>query len=347
MTDLETTLRSTLADAAKAVTPSPDAWAAVQRRSARPRRQRMTVGLSVAGAVIATTGVLVAVVLGFGDGGSKPEPGKAESVERDLTPTRDLSQHALQSAADILQSRLQAAGVAHPTVVPDQGFLRAYVPAASLGALTAVATTKGVLRFRRALEIGSATPAADSRPAQHRVTHAPTLTTSLQRTYDNWNCVKSSSPTRGRDAASDYIVACSDDGDAKYLLAPTAVPGADIDSAAADLDVASGSRWVVTLAFNNSGARAWQEVTKRAYDVNNGQPQTASCQPPKGCNAVAITLDGAVESAPYISQQGGILGGRAEISGSFSQPAATRLASILRYGALPSSFAVRKPAAQH
>lgn len=39
--------------------------------------------------------------------------------------------------------------------------------------------------------------------------------------------------------------------------------------------------------------------------------------------------------------------GRAEISGSFTRTSATRLASVLKSGTLPTTFAVRQPAAAH
>jgi preprotein translocase subunit SecD len=76
-------------------------------------------------------------------------------------------------------------------------------------------------------------------------------------------------------------------------------------------------------------------LTKRAWETTNGQPSSAgSCSPPKGCNAVAIVLDGVVQSAPTI-QSDGIPGGVAQITGHFSRDDADSLASILRYGALP------------
>jgi preprotein translocase subunit SecD len=124
----------------------------------------------------------------------------------------------------------------------------------------------------------------------------------------------------------------------KYLLAPAAVEGTQVTSAGANLDTQSGTRWVVDLKFNGSGSSAWQQVTEKAYNVNQGQQQTTACSPPTGCNSVAIVLDGIVQSAPYISQSGGIAGGSAEISGNFTQSSANDLANVLKYGALPLKF---------
>jgi preprotein translocase subunit SecD len=55
-------------------------------------------------------------------------------------------------------------------------------------------------------------------------------------------------------------------------------------------------------------------------------------------NQFAIVLDSQVISAPSVSAA--IPGGRAEISGSFSQKSATELANVLKYGALPLAFEV-------
>ena len=167
-----------------------------------------------------------------------------------------------------------------------------------------------------------------------------TLTPAFEKSYANWDCTKKATrnPTKGADIATDYIIGCALDGSAKYLLAPAAVEGTQVTSASANLDTTTGTQWVVNLTFNDSGATAWQQVTEKAYNVNNGVPQTTACSPPKGCNSVAIVLDGIVQSAPYISQEGGISGGKAQISGSFTQSSANQLASILKYGALPLKF---------
>ena len=81
-------------------------------------------------------------------------------------------------------------------------------------------------------------------------------------------------------------------------------------------------------------------MNKKAYNVNQGQPQTGACTPPTGCNSIAIVLDGIVESAPYIQTSGGIPGGVAQISGSFIEQSANNLAAVLNSGVLPTTFAV-------
>ncbi len=169
---------------------------------------------------------------------------------------------------------------------------------------------------------------------------SPTLTSKFATAFEKWDCSnpKTSNPTNGSDLPTDYIISCSTDGLTKYLLAPAAVEGTQVSGASAG--VGTTSQWQVNLSFNGSGASAWQKVTEKAYNVNNGQPPstTTPCVPPTGCNAVAIVLDGQVVSAPYISQAGGISGGSAQITGGFTDKSANDLANILKYGALPLKF---------
>lgn len=166
-----------------------------------------------------------------------------------------------------------------------------------------------------------------------------TLTATFAKAFNNWDCSKNKNPTNGNDIPSDYIISCDPALGVKYLLAPAAVEGTQITSASAGLDNTTGTQWTVNLAFNGSGSSAWFNVTKTAYEVNNGQQSNpGSCTPPKGCNAVAIVLDGITQSAPTI-QNDGIPGGKAQITGNFTQASANSLADILKYGALPLKFA--------
>ncbi len=78
---------------------------------------------------------------------------------------------------------------------------------------------------------------------------------------------------------------------------------------------------VVTLQFNSSGARKFARVTQE----NVGKP-------------FAIILDGIVLSAPNINEP--ILGGSAQISGSFTVESANNLAISLKSGSLPVDLTV-------
>lgn len=343
MIDLEAELRGGLTDVANLVTTSPDPWADYRQRVRRePRRRRMALGLSVVAVAAATVAIVIgAFALASGDHSTRPPTALTSTQSLLLTPRTQVGAPALAAAATVLEQRLRALGVGHAQVTVAGDALRARVPVASVPTLRKVAGTQGTLRFRRVLSIAdpgstSGTPAQPSTAAQ-----SPTLTAAFMETYDQWDCRKNSNPTNGNDNPNWYIISCGTktDGFTKYLLAPAAVEGTQVTDADGTLDNETGTQWVVNLTFNGNGATTWQELTKQAYNVTNGTPST-SCSPPTGCNAVAIVLDGVVESAPYISQAGGIAGGRAQISGNFTQDSAEELADVLKYGALPTTFTV-------
>lgn len=81
---------------------------------------------------------------------------------------------------------------------------------------------------------------------------------------------------------------------------------------------------LVTLAMDNKGAKAWGEMTSKAFA--NGKRE------------VAVVLDSAVVSSPRV--QSAILGGNTQISGNFSIAEADELANILEVGKLPATVRI-------
>lgn len=77
----------------------------------------------------------------------------------------------------------------------------------------------------------------------------------------------------------------------------------------------------VTMQMNGAGAKAWEELTGKAYST-------------KGY--IAIVLDDVVYSAPGVTS-GPISGGRSEISGVFDVTETKDLANVLRAGKLPAA----------
>lgn len=98
------------------------------------------------------------------------------------------------------------------------------------------------------------------------------------------------------------------------------VDGGDLTDARAATNSQTG-QWVVEFSFNSVGARRFADITRA--NVNH---------------RFAIVLDGKVLSAPVIREP--IIGGRGEISGSFTASSATDLAVLLRAGALPAPLTV-------
>ena len=77
----------------------------------------------------------------------------------------------------------------------------------------------------------------------------------------------------------------------------------------------------VSMQMNGQGAKAWEELTGRAYTQKSN---------------IAIVLDDIVYSAPGVST-GPISGGRSEISGAFDVTETKDLANVLRAGKLPAA----------
>lgn len=123
-----------------------------------------------------------------------------------------------------------------------------------------------------------------------------------------------------------YLVTCSKDGSAKYLLAPAFIKGTEITDATAGLPSTGAGGWQVNLTFDSDGAKALADTSTKLYTQ----------APP--ANQFAIVLDGLVESSPYFSEP--ILGGSATINGNFTAASAQAQAQVLKYGALPVSLSV-------
>jgi preprotein translocase subunit SecD len=121
------------------------------------------------------------------------------------------------------------------------------------------------------------------------------------------------------------VVVCGKDDGQKYILGPAKVFGTQVSKAEAVSDPQQFGQWKVNLSFNNAGTKAFGNLT------------TAASKEQGFRNQIAIELDHLVVSAPGI-QQGPILGGTAEITGSFTQTEASDLANVLKYGALPLEF---------
>lgn len=97
--------------------------------------------------------------------------------------------------------------------------------------------------------------------------------------------------------------------------------GTSITDAFPQADITGFGGWRVLIRFDAEGAITFREVTGRLKS-----------------RQLAIVLDDIVYSAPRINEE--ITGGRAEISGRFTQQEAADLASVLRSGNLPADVQV-------
>jgi len=214
-------------------------------------------------------------------------------------------------------STLAPSGAAVPSAAATHGdavasgLLAAGTPAASPPAATAPATPTP----------SPAPPASASGAAS-----AATPPASVLSAYASLTCSPSDVRTASgaTDKSSDWIVACDRTGTTKYILMPASVVGTDVKTASAGLASAGGTtqittgEWVVNVSFTGSGQAKFTKLTENTVG-----------------KAVAIVLDGVVQSAPVTNER---IAGDAQISGNFSQSDASDLANVLRYGALPLAF---------
>ena len=113
--------------------------------------------------------------------------------------------------------------------------------------------------------------------------------------------------------------------EACYQLGPSLLTGAALSTARAVINQTNG-QWVVNPTFKggDKGIGLFNQAATACFS------RQATC--PSG--ALAIVLDGVVQSAPQI-QQATFERDQIEISGSFDERDAKDLALVLRYGALP------------
>ena len=209
-------------------------------------------------------------------------------------------------------------------------------PGASASPTTSASPTA---RPTSSTSAGAASPATNRRPPVPGLptampTPRPTTPAAVQPTVDE---VMAWQPTQRdqRDFASyqcgdpfpdvpdQPLITCDRTNTAKFLLAPAVIRGDMLTTASAGVPQNSVN-WIVQLEFNPQGSAIFEKVT--GLLAQKQEPQ----------NTFAIVLDSRVISYPSVSKA--IPGGRAEISGNFTQQSAQELANVLKYGALPLTF---------
>ncbi len=133
----------------------------------------------------------------------------------------------------------------------------------------------------------------------------------------------------GAENAEEAIEQIGKTAQLQFILADGSLvlDGGSVKDAQAGQDDKSTS-YAVNLQFDSSGADAFYEATKKAY---NGEV-TSAIQGIDG-GAIAIVLDNEIISAPHVNEP--IAGGSCSITGDFSQEEAQNLAALIRGGSLP------------
>jgi len=149
--------------------------------------------------------------------------------------------------------------------------------------------------------------------------------------YNAFTCPQDGTPVNVEDDPKKPLVTCEWDPDTKtsqkYLLSPSMIEGNELDGASAQIPQ-NQVNYVVSLDFNGDGTKAFSEISRALVCPSGTVPP---------CRQFAVVLDGQVISAPTMNSL--ILNGEAQIEGNFTQASAKSLATSLKFGALPVSFA--------
>lgn len=237
------------------------------------------------------------------------------------TPEAPVEKDSIDRLLAVLRNRVDQYGVAEP-IIQKSGQDRIIIDLPGIqdpnAALELIGKT-AQLDFREVLDVSAPPP-----PSPERKNYDSDE--QFARAQERWR----SAAALGNNASADFsaraagmegaIVAPSEDeregteGGRYYLLGKVLLSGKELKDAAVNPD--SLGRMGVSLSFNSEGARLFEEATGRLVGKQ-----------------IAIVLDGVVISAPVVQDR--ISGGNAQITGRFSPDEASRLAIMLKAGALP------------
>lgn len=235
----------------------------------------------------------------------------------------EVTVEAINQAVSIIRQRVDSLGVAESEVTAEgTGTNRQIVisvPGETGRRIVDLVGQTAELRFRQVLiEAGSVPTESDA-----DLLAGLNISNEDANRFQSLDCTTFDSNSVS-DSPDSVLVTCDRSGVARYVLAPAEVVGRDVKGATAAIDPQSASGWFVSLDFTGEGTKKFGSLTQNV--VNLPEPQ----------NQVAIVLDGVVVSAPRINEA--ILGGQAQITGSFTQLEAQDLANVLKYGSLPLAF---------
>lgn len=206
------------------------------------------------------------------------------------------------------------------------------------GAAPADGTTPTAEGETPAAETPAAEPAPDPATLSDEPTAEPTgpsdiswVTPRLQAEFAAYDCATAPESDGQAAPADRAIIACADDGAAKYVLGPVEVDGSTISDATSGLQqssqgVSTGT-WSVNLVFDGDGTQQFGDMSTRLITLESPR------------NQFAFVLDNEVISAPVT--QGVVTNGKPSITGNFTQDSAKALSDQLKFGALPLSFTLQ------
>ena len=291
-------------------------------------------------------------------------------VPRPVVEGAQITDEQLQQSVEIIRARVDGLGVAEAEVTTqgsgDSAAIVVAVPGVGQDRVVELVQRTALLNFRPVWNLlsplpadptvleqdagsqsdASATDTADvpevsaeevasgdgSGVRSAEIVQAPEYTPEFQTQVDALDCLDPINLAGGTpDNPEQWLGACQQDGQAKYVMQPAFIQGVNVTDATAQL-TQQGIGWVVTLDFDSEGAGALADASTELSAL----PECGSGATP--CNAFAIVLDGVVVSAPRFNEP--IIGGQAQIEGDFNAQEARDLANVLKYGALPVTLEV-------
>jgi preprotein translocase subunit SecD len=256
-------------------------------------------------------------------------------VPKAVTEGAEITDEQLAQTVEILRARVDGLGVAEAEVTTqgsgDGAAIVVSVPGLNQDRIVELVQQTALLNFRPVWDIYAPSPVPPTDGAVAATVVPPVQATEnsseFQGELEALDCTDPTVLAGGTpDDPDKWLGTCEQTGTAKYSLQPAFIQGTNVTNATAELPQ-SGVTWVVSLEFDSEGASALSAASTQLSAL----PECGTGAQP--CNAFAIVLDGVVVSAPRFNEP--ILGGQAQIEGSFTAQEARDLASILKFGALP------------
>ncbi|MFG2792022.1 protein translocase subunit SecD [Streptomyces sp. NPDC048419] len=229
-------------------------------------------------------------------------------LETRSTSTTTAGREATDRALEVLRGRIDALGVAEPTLVRS-------------GDNRIIVELPGVQDPKKAADVLGRTAA---------LTFHPVLGTDDSTDDSTEDSADDGAETNARPLPKrphDQVL--PDESGTSLRLGAPALTGEHVKQAAARFDQQSGAGWHVTVDFAGAGRDGWARLTGDAACHTAGDP----------ARRVAIVLDDKVISSPQVAPsigcEAGIRDGATQITGSFGPEEARELALLINGGALP------------
>lgn len=261
---------------------------------AAPRRPLI---VRAAFSLLVLAGATVAVLTTSPTLGLDLRGGTQVVLETRDSPTTVADAESTDRAMEVLRRRIDALGVAEPTVVRS-------------GERRIVVELPGLQEPREAVE-------AIGRTAQ--------------LTFHAVEGIAAQAPARAEGEPIDPSVplVLADEAGVPLQLSAAALTGESVTGARAATDPPRGPAWFVEIDFAGEGGDAWQEVTAAAACAPEGDPRRRVAIALDGEVITSPQVDVDVRCGA------GIIGGTTTITGQFDQAEARELAALIQGGALP------------